>query len=151
MKSLVVDAGFLVALWNAREQHHAWAIAVAEANPPPWFVCEAVFAETDHLLNLAGRRSLRMAIRRGALQVVGVLSNETTSVLALLDKYGGGPVGVGTLAAALSEEEDAIEEIYEPYLMQIGMIDRTPRGRVATPRAYEYFGRDLPRRQPRLF
>jgi holliday junction DNA helicase RuvB len=72
-------------------------------------------------------------------------------MLALLDKYGGGPVGVGTLAAALSEEEDAIEEMYEPYLMQIGMIDRTPRGRVATPRAYEYFGRELPRRQPRLF
>ena len=61
------------------------------------------------------------------------------------------PVGLGTLAAALSEEEDAIEEMYEPYLMQIGMIDRTPRGRVATPRAYEYFGRELPRRQPRLF
>ena len=70
---------------------------------------------------------------------------------ALLDKYGGGPVGLGTLSAALSEEEDAIEEMYEPYLMQIGMIDRTPRGRVATPRAYEYFGRELPRRQPRLF
>src|SRR5215468_6243847 len=72
-------------------------------------------------------------------------------ILALLDKYNGGPVGVGTLAAALSEEEDAIEEMYEPYLMQIGMIDRTPRGRVATQRAYEYFGRELPRRQPRLF
>ena len=72
-------------------------------------------------------------------------------ILALLDKYNGGPVGVGTLAAALSEEEDAIEEMYEPYLMQIGMIDRTPRGRVATPRAYEYFGREAPRRQPRLF
>jgi Holliday junction DNA helicase RuvB len=72
-------------------------------------------------------------------------------MLALLDKYAGGPVGLGTLAAALSEEEDAIEEIYEPYLMQIGMIDRTPRGRVATPRAYQYFNRELPRRQPRLF
>ena len=72
-------------------------------------------------------------------------------ILALLDKYNGGPVGVGTLAAALSEEEDAIEEMYEPYLMQIGMIDRTPRGRVATARAYEYFGRDLPKRQNRLF
>src|SRR5439155_17944775 len=55
-------------------------------------------------------------------------------MLALLDKYGGGPVGLGTLSAALAEEEDAIEEMYEPYLMQIGMIDRTPRGRVATPR-----------------
>jgi len=72
-------------------------------------------------------------------------------ILALLDKYNGGPVGVGTLAAALSEEEDAIEEMYEPYLMQIGMLDRTPRGRVATTRAYEYFGRDLPKRQNRLF
>jgi holliday junction DNA helicase RuvB len=72
-------------------------------------------------------------------------------MIALLDKYAGGPVGVGTLAAALSEEEDAIEEMYEPYLMQIGMLDRTPRGRVATARAYEYFGRQLPKRQPRLF
>src|SRR5499425_854 len=72
-------------------------------------------------------------------------------MLALLDKYGGGPVGLGTLSAALAEEEDAIEEMYEPYLMQIGMIDRTPRGRVATPRAYEYFGKEPPRRQPRLF
>jgi Holliday junction DNA helicase RuvB len=72
-------------------------------------------------------------------------------MIVLLDKYAGGPVGLGTLAAALSEEEDAIEEIYEPYLMQIGMLDRTPRGRVATPRAYDYFGRELPRRQPRLF
>ena len=72
-------------------------------------------------------------------------------ILALLDKYNGGPVGVGTLAAALSEEEDAIEEIYEPYLMQIGMLDRTPRGRVATARAYQYFGRALPKRQNRLF
>ena len=58
------------------------------------------------------------------------------------------PAGLGTLAAALSEEEDAIEEIYEPYLMQIGMIGRTPRGRVPTQRAYEYFGRT--RRQPLL-
>jgi Holliday junction DNA helicase RuvB len=72
-------------------------------------------------------------------------------MLALIDKYGGGPVGLGTLAAALSEEEDAIEEMYEPYLMQIGLIDRTPRGRVATARAYEYFGKDLPKRQTRLF
>jgi Holliday junction DNA helicase RuvB len=72
-------------------------------------------------------------------------------MIALLDKYAGGPVGLGTLAAALSEEEDAIEEIYEPYLMQIGMLDRTPRGRVATPRAYQYFHREIPKRQPRLF
>jgi Holliday junction DNA helicase RuvB len=102
----------------------------------------------------AGR--ITCAVAQEALTMLGVDENGLDEVdrnlmLALLDKYGGGPVGVGTLAAALSEEEDAIEEMYEPYLMQIGMIDRTPRGRVATPRAYEYFGRDVPRRQPRLF
>ena len=62
----------------------------------------------------------------------------------IIDKFGGGPVGVATLAAALSEEKDAIEEIYEPFLIQIGFLDRTPRGRVATPRAYEYFGLNAP-------
>jgi len=102
----------------------------------------------------AGR--ITRAVAQEALSMLGIDENGLDEVdrnlmLALLDKYGGGPVGVNTLAAALSEEEDAIEEMYEPYLMQIGMIDRTPRGRVATPRAYEYFGRELPRRQPRLF
>jgi len=59
---------------------------------------------------------------------------------AIIDKFGGGPVGLNSLAAAIGEEKDAIEDIYEPYLIQIGFIDRTPRGRVATARAYEYFG-----------
>jgi holliday junction DNA helicase RuvB len=102
----------------------------------------------------AGR--ITRAVAQEALQMLGVDASGLDEVdrnlmIALLDKYSGGPVGLGTLAAALSEEEDAIEEMYEPYLMQIGLIDRTPRGRVATPRAYGYFGRDLPRRQPRLF
>ncbi len=102
----------------------------------------------------AGRITREVA--QEALRMLGVDESGLDEVdrnlmLALLDKYAGGPVGVGTLAAALSEEEDAIEEMYEPYLMQIGLIDRTPRGRVATARAYEYFGRNLPKRQPRLF
>jgi holliday junction DNA helicase RuvB len=62
----------------------------------------------------------------------------------IIEKFGGGPVGVATLAAALSEERDAIEDIYEPFLLQIGFLDRTPRGRVATARAYEYFGLEAP-------
>ncbi len=69
----------------------------------------------------------------------------------IIDKFGGGPVGVNTLAAALSEEKDAIEDIYEPFLMQIGFIDRTPRGRVATARAYQYFGLPAPERDTRLW
>jgi Holliday junction DNA helicase RuvB len=65
-------------------------------------------------------------------------------MLTLLEKYGGGPVGVNTIAASIDEEADTIEEVYEPYLMQLGFIDRTPRGRVATERAFEYF--KIPRR-----
>ncbi len=58
----------------------------------------------------------------------------------IIDKFSGGPVGLNSLAAAIGEEKDAIEDIYEPYLIQIGFLDRTSRGRVATARAYEYFG-----------
>ena len=69
----------------------------------------------------------------------------------IIEKFGGGPVGLNTLAAAISEEKDAIEDIYEPFLMQIGFLERTPRGRVATPRAYEYFGLSAPGKDPRLW
>jgi Holliday junction DNA helicase RuvB len=62
----------------------------------------------------------------------------------IIDKFAGGPVGLNSLAAAIGEEKDAIEDIYEPYLIQIGFLDRTPRGRVATARAYGYFGLTAP-------
>jgi Holliday junction DNA helicase RuvB len=61
-------------------------------------------------------------------------------MLTLLEKYKGGPVGVNTISASIDEEADTIEEVYEPYLMQLGFIDRTPRGRVGTDRAFDYFG-----------
>jgi Holliday junction DNA helicase RuvB len=67
----------------------------------------------------------------------------------IIEKFGGGPVGLNTIAAAISEEKDAIEDIYEPFLIQIGFLDRTPRGRVATPRAYGYFGLVAPAEQRR--
>jgi Holliday junction DNA helicase RuvB len=69
----------------------------------------------------------------------------------IIEKFSGGPVGVASLSAAIAEEKDAIEDIYEPYLIQAGFLDRTPRGRVATPRAYGYFGLDAPRRDSRLW
>jgi holliday junction DNA helicase RuvB len=69
----------------------------------------------------------------------------------IIEKFGGGPVGLGTIAAAISEEKDAIEDIYEPFLIQAGFLDRTPRGRVATPLAYGYFGLDAPGRDSRLW
>ena len=73
----------------------------------------------------------------------------------LMEKFSGGPVGLSTVAAVVGEEPDTIEDIYEPYLIQIGFLDRTPRGRVATERAYRHFGlepRELPKDpQKRLF
>ncbi|MEO8361968.1 MAG: Holliday junction branch migration DNA helicase RuvB [Vicinamibacteria bacterium] len=75
-------------------------------------------------------------------------------LLTIIEKFNGGPVGLGTLAASIGEEPDAIEDIYEPYLLQIGFIDRTPRGRVATLGAYKHFGVDrisADRPQKKLF
>jgi Holliday junction DNA helicase RuvB len=69
----------------------------------------------------------------------------------IIDKFAGGPVGVNSIAAAVHEERDAIEDIYEPFLIQAGFLDRTPRGRVATARAYEYFGLTPPRKDLRLW
>ena len=64
----------------------------------------------------------------------------------ILGKYGGGPVGLNTISASIGEDTTTIEEVYEPYLMQLGFLDRTPRGRVGTKAAFEYFGIELPKR-----
>ena len=101
-----------------------------------------------------GRITLEVA--REALAMLGVDEHGLDEVdrnllLTIIQKYSGGPVGLNTIAASMSEEEDAIEEMYEPYLMQLGLLDRTQRGRVATALAYKHFGIDEPRRQPQLF
>ena len=64
---------------------------------------------------------------------------DTKIMMTILEKYGGGPVGINTIAASIDEESATIEEVYEPYLIQLGFIDRTPRGRVGTRRAFDYF------------
>ncbi len=96
------------------------------------------------------------AVAREALEMLGVDEHgldemDRNLMLTIIQKYSGGPVGLNTIAASLSEEEDAIEEIYEPYLMQLGLLGRTQRGRVATALAYKHFGIDAPRHQQPLF
>jgi Holliday junction DNA helicase RuvB len=96
------------------------------------------------------------AVARDALKLLDVDEHgfddiDRRLLRTIIDKFGGGPVGVGTIAAAISEERDAIEDIYEPFLIQEGFLDRTPRGRVATARAYEYFGLHAPGRDQRLW
>ena len=69
----------------------------------------------------------------------------------IIDKFGGGPVGINTIAAAINEEKDAIADIYEPFLIQAGFLDRTPRGRVVTSKAYQYFGLTVPEKDSQLW
>ena len=69
---------------------------------------------------------------------------------AIIEKFDGGPVGIGTIAASISEERESIEEIIEPYLIQIGFLNRTPRGRVATRAAYKHLGLTPPKVQQDL-
>ena len=100
--------------------------------------------------------SVTREVAREALQMLGVDDRGLDEIdrgllLTVIQKYAGGPVGLNTIAASLGEEEDAIEEIYEPYLMQLGLLDRTPRGRVATALAYQYFGLEPRQGQARMF
>jgi Holliday junction DNA helicase RuvB len=99
------------------------------------------------------------ALRMLEVDRVGLDKMDTLLLLTLIEKFAGGPVGVETLAAAIGEEKDTIEDVYEPFLIQSGFIQRTPRGRMATPLAYEHFGRSKPgstqghgpKNQPSLF
>ncbi|MPZ17771.1 MAG: Holliday junction branch migration DNA helicase RuvB [Luteitalea sp.] len=97
-----------------------------------------------------------MEVAQGGLELLEVDQHgfdeiDRRLLLVIIDKFGGGPVGLNTLAVAVGEERDAIEEIYEPFLIQIGFLDRTPRGRVATPRAYDYFGITAPGKDQTLW
>jgi len=78
------------------------------------------------------------------VDAIGLDSIDRTVLRAIIEKFDGGPVGLDTLAASISEETDTIEEVYEPYLLQLGFLDRTSRGRVATRRAYDHLGVTYP-------
>src|SRR5689334_12418890 len=80
------------------------------------------------------------ALNRMEVDTYGLDVVDCKLIKTIIEKFDGGPVGLGTLSAAISEEKDAIEEIYEPYLIQIGFLNRTPRGRMAARAAYEHFG-----------
>jgi Holliday junction DNA helicase RuvB len=84
------------------------------------------------------------ALRRLGVDDIGLDKQDMRYLHALTEMFGGGPVGADTLAAALSEARDALEDVIEPYLIQQGFLQRTPRGRVATPRAFAHLGLDAP-------
>ncbi len=91
------------------------------------------------------------ALKRLDVDENGLDQMDRRVLLTIIDKFNGGPVGVETIAAAVGEERDTVEDVYEPFLLQQGFLNRTPRGRVATVRAFEYFGRKVPKGQAALF
>jgi len=94
-----------------------------------------------------------MALRMLDVDAIGLDLMDRKLLAAVIEKFGGGPVGVENLAAAIGEERDTIEDVLEPFLIQQGYLQRTQRGRIATPLAYRHFGltQDVPGRGPELF
>ncbi len=90
--------------------------------------------------NKITRDVAKMALDRLEVDELGLDQMDKRILLTIIEKYQGGPVGLNTIAVAVGEERDTIEEMYEPFLIQQGFLNRTPRGRVVTPLAYEHFG-----------
>ena len=90
------------------------------------------------------------ALDRLEVDALGLDAIDKKLLLSMMDKFGGGPVGLDTLAATVNEDANTIEDVYEPYLLQLGFISRTPRGRVCTVHAYEHFGKKMPKRGNRF-
>jgi Holliday junction DNA helicase RuvB len=99
------------------------------------------FAEVDHEGHIT-EHVANDALNRMEVDTYGLDEMDRKLLATIIEKFDGGPVGLGTLCASLHEEKDSIEEIIEPYLLQIGFLNRTPRGRMATRLAYEHFGLD---------
>src|SRR3989338_1099125 len=88
--------------------------------------------------------AVKETLRLLEIDELGLSQPDRQMLTVVIEKFGGGPVGLSTVAAATSEEQATIEEVYEPYLLKLGLLDRTPRGRTATKKAYEHLGFDFP-------
>jgi Holliday junction DNA helicase RuvB len=94
--------------------------------------------------SIIGRREAREALHLLEIDEIGLDASDRRLLTAIIEFYGGGPVGVETLAASIAEDRATIEDAYEPYLMQIGLLERTPRGRRVTPKAYRHLEMEPP-------
>ncbi|MCC6387073.1 MAG: Holliday junction branch migration DNA helicase RuvB [Dehalococcoidia bacterium] len=92
--------------------------------------------------------SARAALRLLDVDELGLDETDRMVLRAIVEKFGGGPVGLETIAASISEESDTIMDVYEPFLLQLGFLQRTPRGRIATAAAYAHLGIPVPARSP---
>ncbi|MDD2901455.1 MAG: Holliday junction branch migration DNA helicase RuvB [Syntrophales bacterium] len=137
------------------EEEGAWEIARRSRGTPR--IANRLLKRVRDYAQVRGDGRVTKIIADAALNLLevdqlGFDRMDRQILLTILEKYDGGPVGLGTLAAALCEEQDTLEDVYEPFLIQCGFLQRTPRGRVATARAVEYFQK-IPRKgsSPTLF
>jgi Holliday junction DNA helicase RuvB len=150
------------AILGVREHNEGIAEIASRSRGTPRIANRLLRRVRDYA-QVKGDGTITKAVTDEALQMLqvdrlGLDKMDTMLLLALIDKFSGGPVGVETLAAAIGEEKDTIEDVYEPFLIQAGFIQRTPRGRIATVLAFDHFGREqnmapgnAAKKQPSLF
>jgi Holliday junction DNA helicase RuvB len=131
------------------EIEDAGAVAIAERSRGTPRVANRLLKRVRDFAEVHGDGIITAEIARSALDLlevdhIGLDRLDREILRTICDKFSGGPVGLSTLAAAVGEEQDTIEDVYEPYLLQRALIERTPRGRAATRRAYEHLGLEPP-------
>jgi len=132
----------------------AWAIARRSRGTPR--TANRLLRRVRDFAQVQGEPCITAAFAEKALSALqidpaGLEELDKKLLLTLIERFGGGPTGLQTLAVAIGEEAETLEEVYEPYLIMEGFLERTPRGRRALPRAYEHFQRPVPMRGPSLF
>ncbi len=129
---------------------------IAEASRATPRIANRLMRSIRDFAQVSGEKEVSARRVRSTLQSLGIDERglDTTDrliLLSIIEKFGGGPVGLGALAAMLSEEEETLEDVYEPFLLQCGYLHRTPKGRIVTKMAYELLGMDLPAGNQVLF
>jgi Holliday junction DNA helicase RuvB len=141
-------------LLQVRIEQEAAAIIAGRSRGTPR-IANRLLRRVRDFAQVQGDGIVTMTVVKNAMQRLevderGFDEMDRRLLLTIIDKFDGGPVGLETLAAALNEEKDTLEDVYEPFLIQEGFLDRTPRGRQATRLAYEYFGKKRSPSQERL-
>ena len=131
------------------EMNQSAALEIARRSRGTPRIANRLLRRVRDFAQVKGTGDITMEVAQSSLELMqvdrlGLDHIDHKLLLGIIEKFRGGPVGVETIAASIGEEAATIEDVYEPYLLQIGFLQRTPRGRIATYSAYEHFGMELP-------